>query len=100
MAEAGDILVGVASAPAVRLLAGSPIASIHGAGAPPGAAPVTRRPRGVVLLVAMALGLAAAACTRVQSHFALPELAATDAAFLPTVEAYTSATLAGNTATP
>jgi cardiolipin synthase len=35
----------------------------------------------------------------VQSHFALPELAATDAAFLPTVEAYTSAALAGNRAT-
>jgi phosphatidylserine/phosphatidylglycerophosphate/cardiolipin synthase-like enzyme len=48
----------------------------------------------------MVLGLAAAACARVQSHFALPELAATDAACLPTVEAYTSAALAGNTATP
>ena len=61
---------------------------------------MTRGARVAVLVVVMFLGLAAAACARVQSHFALPELAATDAAFLPTVEAYTSAALAGNIATP
>ncbi|HXU89737.1 MAG TPA: phospholipase D-like domain-containing protein [Methylomirabilota bacterium] len=39
-----------------------------------------------------------ASCARVQSHFALPELAAEEPSFLPTVEAYTSAAHGGNTA--
>jgi len=42
------------------------------------------------------LGLVAASCARVQSHLKLPELAAEDAAFLPTLEAYTSTAHGGN----
>jgi cardiolipin synthase len=42
------------------------------------------------------LGLTAASCARVQSHYVLPQLAAGDPSFLPTVEAYTTTALAGN----
>jgi len=35
------------------------------------------------------LGLAPAACARVPSHSAVPQLAVADAAFIPTLEAYT-----------
>ena len=41
------------------------------------------------------LGLVPAACTRVPSHFALPQLAAADRAFIPTLEAYTIAPVGG-----
>jgi cardiolipin synthase A/B len=43
-------------------------------------------------------GLVSASCARVQSHFALPALAAEEPSFLPTIEAYTSAAHGGNTA--
>jgi cardiolipin synthase len=57
------------------------------------------RGRNVGLLVGIALlGLASASCSGVQSHFALPELAAQEPSFLPTIEAYTSAAHGGNTA--
>src|SRR4030095_8949014 len=42
------------------------------------------------------LGWAHASCARVQSHYALPKLAAADPSFLRTAEAYTSPALAGN----
>ena len=48
--------------------------------------------------VTLLFGVASGSCARVQSHFALPELAAEEPSFLPTVEAYTSAAHAGNTA--
>src|ERR1700682_318534 len=52
----------------------------------------------VALLIGVALlGLAYASCARVQSHYVLPQLAVAAPAFLPTVEAYTSAALDGNT---
>ena len=41
-----------------------------------------------LLMVATLLGLAAAGCARVQSHFALPDLAMADPSFGPTIEAY------------
>ena len=43
------------------------------------------------------LGLAAAACARVPSHFAVPQLAVADPAFIPTIEAYTVAPWAAGT---
>jgi cardiolipin synthase len=51
----------------------------------------------VLLISVTLLGLAPAACARVQSHFRLPDLAVTDPAFLPTLEAYTSTAIGGNT---
>jgi cardiolipin synthase len=48
-----------------------------------------------VLIGAALLGLAAAACARVPSHFALPQLAVADPAFIPTIEAYTVAPVGG-----
>lgn len=45
-----------------------------------------RRGVGVVMAVTV-LGLAASACARVPSHFALPDLAMGDPAFGPTIEA-------------
>jgi cardiolipin synthase len=55
--------------------------------------------RNVGLLIGIALlGLASASCSGVQSHFALPDLAAQEPSFLPTIEAYTSAAHGGNTA--
>jgi cardiolipin synthase A/B len=51
----------------------------------------------VVLLGVALLGLAVASCARVQSHFELPDVAATDLSFLPTIEAYTSTATGGNT---
>jgi hypothetical protein len=41
------------------------------------------------------LGLVPAACVRVPPHFALPQLAAVDRAFIPTLEAYTVAPVGG-----
>lgn len=41
------------------------------------------------------LGLAASACARVPSHFALPDLAMGDPAFGPTIEAYTATRVSG-----
>jgi len=60
---------------------------------------MTRR-RGTVWLIGVTLfGLLSAACARVQPHLELPTLAAEDAAFLPTVEGYTSTAHGGNSAT-
>jgi hypothetical protein len=55
------------------------------------------RRRDVVLLVVATIlfGLVSASCARVQSHFALPELAAEEPSFLPAIEAYTSAAHGG-----
>jgi cardiolipin synthase A/B len=48
------------------------------------------------LLIGVTLvGLAPAACARVPSHFAVPQLAVADAAFIPTIEAYTIAPVGG-----
>ena len=58
---------------------------------------MTRRRTVLVLIATALLGLAHASCARVQSHYGLPQLAAADPAFLPTIEAYTSAALDGNT---
>ncbi len=50
------------------------------------------RPHTILLIVATILfGLVSTSCAGVHSHFALPELAAEEPSFLPTVEAYTSA---------
>ena len=46
-------------------------------------------------MVVVALGLASSACARVQSHFALPDLAMGDPAFGPTIEAYTGTRVVG-----
>ena len=51
-----------------------------------------------LLVAVIVVALASAACAGVQSHFALPELAAQEPSFLPTIEAYTSAAHGGNTA--
>ena len=46
----------------------------------------------------MLLGLTSAACVRVPSHFAVPQLAVADRAFIPTIEAYAIAPVgSGNT---
>ena len=45
--------------------------------------------RFLLLIGVTLLGLAPAACARVPSHFAVPQLAIADAAFIPTLEAYT-----------
>jgi cardiolipin synthase A/B len=50
----------------------------------------------VLLIVVMLVGLAPAACARVQSHVVLPELPASDPSFAPTVAAYTSSVIGGN----
>jgi len=42
------------------------------------------------------LALACASCARVQSHYELPNLAADEPSFLPTIEAYTSTAHGGN----
>lgn len=47
------------------------------------------------LMVVTLLGLASSGCARVQSHFALPDLAMGDPAFGPTIEAYTATRVAG-----
>jgi cardiolipin synthase len=64
---------------------------------PPRPAPraVARQLAGLACVVLLALG--EAACTGIQPHYQLPELAVADAAFLPTLEAYTSTAHAGNT---
>jgi cardiolipin synthase A/B len=60
---------------------------------------MSRRPTAIQLVIGTVLfGLVSASCARVQSHFALPELAAEEPSFLPTIEAYTSAAHGGNTA--
>ena len=46
-------------------------------------------------MVVVSLGLASSAGARVQSHFALPELAMGNAAFGPTIEAYTGTRVVG-----
>ena len=51
--------------------------------------------RSLLLAGVTLLGLVPAACTRVPSHFALPQLAAADRAFIPTLEAYTIAPVGG-----
>ena len=49
-------------------------------------------PRGsVALLGVVLLGVAAAACARVQTHYKVPNLGVTDPSFIPTIEAYASA---------
>lgn len=48
-----------------------------------------------LLMAVTVLGLASGACARVQSHFALPDLAMGDPAFGPTIEAYTATRVAG-----
>jgi cardiolipin synthase len=53
-----------------------------------------RRTVGVLMVVTL-LGLASSACARVQSHYALPDLAMGDPAFGPTIEAYTTTRVAG-----
>jgi cardiolipin synthase len=53
--------------------------------------------RVLFLLGATVLALVTASCARVQSHYVLPQLAAEDASFLPTLAAYTSSALDGNT---
>src|SRR5947207_2536197 len=56
------------------------------------------RGRNLGLLIGVTLlALASAGCSGVQTHFKLPDLAATDPSFLPTLEAYTSPALDGNT---
>ena len=45
------------------------------------------------------LSVLSVACTRVKAHIELPDLAAEDASFLPTLEAYTSTAHGGNRAT-
>jgi cardiolipin synthase A/B len=52
----------------------------------------------LMLIGVTLLGLAAAACARVPSHFALPQLAVADPAFIPTIEAYTVAPVGGGNA--
>ena len=50
----------------------------------------------ILLLIGVTLvGLAPVACARVPSHFAVPQLAVADAAFIPTIEAYTIAPVGG-----
>jgi len=58
---------------------------------------LTRGQKVVLLIGVTLLGLAHASCARVQSHYVLPQLAVSDPSFLPTLEAYTSAALDGNT---
>ena len=48
-----------------------------------------------LLMAVTVLGLTSGACARVQSHFALPDLAMGDPAFGPTIEAYTATRVAG-----
>ena len=45
--------------------------------------------RFLLLIGVTLLGLAPAACARLPSHFAVPQLAVADAVFIPTLEAYT-----------
>ena len=49
------------------------------------------RRRSVALIGVVLLGVAAAACARVQSHYKVPNLGVTDPSFIPTIEAYASA---------
>jgi cardiolipin synthase A/B len=53
-----------------------------------------RRTVGLLMVVTL-LGLVSSGCARVQSHFALPDLAMGDPAFGPTIEAYTATRVAG-----
>ncbi len=58
---------------------------------------LTRGQKVVLLIGVTLLGLAHTSCARVQAHYLLPKLAVADPSFLPTMEAYTSAALDGNT---
>src|SRR5438128_3591966 len=59
---------------------------------------VTLRRRVVLVLGAALMGLALAGCARVQPHFALPALTLSNPSFIPTVEAFVTASVAsGNT---
>lgn len=58
---------------------------------------LTRGQKVVLLIGITVLGLAQASCARVQPHYGLPQLAAADPSFLPTLEAYTSTAHGGNT---
>jgi cardiolipin synthase A/B len=60
---------------------------------------MSRGRRGRLVVGITLLGLVSTSCAGVQSHFALPDLGAGDAAFLPTIEAYTSSARSGNIAT-
>lgn len=51
---------------------------------------MTRR-GSVALIGVVLLGVAAAACARVQTHYKVPNLGVTDPSFIPTIEAYASA---------
>jgi len=57
---------------------------------------LTQGQKTALLIGVTLLGLAHASCARVQSHYVLPQLAAADRSFLPTMEAYTSAAFDGN----
>ncbi len=58
---------------------------------------LTRGQKVVLLIGVTLLGLAHTSCARVQAHYLLPKLAVADPSFLPTMEAYTSTALDGNT---
>jgi cardiolipin synthase len=52
---------------------------------------LARGRRGWALIGLVVLGVAAPACSRVQTHYKVPNLGVTDPSFIPTVEAYASA---------
>ena len=58
----------------------------------------TLRRRVGLLLAVTVLALTSSACARVQTHFALPDLAMADPSFGPTIEAYTQTRVAGGNA--
>ena len=58
---------------------------------------LTRGQKVVLLIVVTLFSLVHVSCARVQPHYVLPKLAVADPSFLPSVDAYTSAALDGNT---
>lgn len=58
---------------------------------------LTRGQKTMLLIGVTLLALAHASCARVPSDYVLPQLAVADPSFLPTLEAYTSTALDGNT---
>jgi hypothetical protein len=58
---------------------------------------LTRGQKVVPLIVVTLFSLVHVSCGRVQPHYVLPKLAVADPSFLPSVDAYTSAALDGNT---
>jgi hypothetical protein len=58
---------------------------------------LTRGQKVVPLIVVTLFSLVHVSCARVQPHYVLPKLAVADPSFLPSVDAYTSAALDGNT---